>query len=193
MALVEPVIFQVVGYQNSGKTTFLVKLIQILTEKGLRTVTIKHHGHGGKPEVGEEKDSSRHFQAGAYASLVEGDGLIVLQAEGNTWFLEEQIQLMKFFSPDIIFIEGHKQKPYPKLVFLKDEKDFGLLTAVNNVSAIVVWNEELIFKVRKIVDIPVYHIDNANTILQISLTLKQLIQEKNKMDNSVNFISEDFT
>ena len=49
MALVTPFIFQIVGYQNSGKTTFLNKLISHLTAVGINTATIKHHGHGGKP------------------------------------------------------------------------------------------------------------------------------------------------
>lgn len=193
MALVNTVIFQSVGYQNSGKTTFLLNLIQKLSEQGIRTVTIKHHGHGGKPEVAEEKDSSRHLQAGALASLVEGEGRIVLQAEGIHWSLEKQIQLMKLFSPDIIFIEGHKQKSYPKLVFLRNEADLGLLMMVKNIRAIIVWKEELIFQVREMVDVPIYYIDDVNAIIQISQTLQQFVQKNGKKDNSVNFITEDFS
>lgn len=179
MALVDPVIFQAVGYQNSGKTTFLLKLIQILSEQGIRMITIKHHGHGGKPEVVEKKDSSRHLQAGALASLVEGDGRIVIQADNIEWCLEEQIQLMKFFTPDIIFIEGHKQKSYPKLVFLRNEKDLSLLTKVNNVKVILVWNEELLTKIRKQLEVPAYHIDDEQAAVKISDTLKQLINKIN--------------
>ena len=75
MAMVkEPVIFQVSGYQNSGKTTLVNKIISGLKGKGLSVVTIKHHGHGGKPETPEGKDSSNHIESGAAASIVEGGG-----------------------------------------------------------------------------------------------------------------------
>lgn len=193
MALVNPVVFQTVGYQNSGKTTFLLNLIQILTEQDIRTVTIKHHGHGGKPEVAEEKDSSRHLQAGALASLVEGDGRIVLQAEGIHWCIEKQIQMMQLFSPDIIFIEGHKHEPYPKLVFLRNETDLGLLMRVKNIRAIIVWKEELIIQVREMVDAPVYYIEDVNAINQISQTLYQFVRKNGEKDNSVHFNTKDFS
>lgn len=177
MALVDPVIFQAVGYQNSGKTTFLLKLIQLLSEQGIKTITIKHHGHGGKPEVIQEKDSSKHLEAGALASLVEGDGRIVIQADGINWRLEEQIHIMKFFSPNIIIIEGHKREPYPKLVFLRNENDLSLLTKVNNVNSIMVWKEDLFLKVREMLDVPVFHINDDHAIVQIARTLNQLVRK----------------
>ena len=98
MALVKPVIYQVVGYQNSGKTTFLLKLIQVLKGYDLKVATIKHHGHGGYPDVSQQKDSSKHLDAGAAVALVEGEGRIVLQAEDSNWNLDEQIKLMELFS-----------------------------------------------------------------------------------------------
>lgn len=88
MAMVkEPVIFQVSGYQNSGKTTLINKLISGLKEKGLSVITIKHHGHGGKPEAPEGKDSTSHIESGAAASLVEGeaDCLCMLRRKAGAW------------------------------------------------------------------------------------------------------------
>lgn len=143
MALVKPVIFQVVGYQNSGKTTFTTKLIETLKDRGLRTVTIKHHGHGGKPEVAGQKDSSTHLSAGAIASLVEGDGRLVLQADDFEYSLEEQIDLLKFFRPDVILVEGYKRKNYPKLLLLRDKSDFSLLKIINNVTGVVFWKKDM--------------------------------------------------
>ena len=40
-------ILQVVGYQNSGKTSFVSELTARLSATGLRVGVIKHHGHGG--------------------------------------------------------------------------------------------------------------------------------------------------
>ncbi|MBT2653843.1 molybdopterin-guanine dinucleotide biosynthesis protein B [Bacillus sp. ISL-18] len=143
MALVKPFIFQVVGYQNSGKTTILTKLIKNLSDRGRRTVTIKHHGHGGKPAVPEQKDSSRHLSSGALASLVEGSGRMILQADPQNLSLEEQIELIKFFQPDVIIIEGYKYKDYPKLLLLRNKEDLPLLDVTTKICAVGYWSEEL--------------------------------------------------
>jgi len=143
MALVKPFIFQVVGYQNSGKTTISTKLIKNLTDRGTKTVTIKHHGHGGKPAIPEQKDSSRHLSSGAFASLVEGGGRMILHADHLILSLEEQIELIKFFQPDVIIIEGYKYKDYPKLLLLRNKEDLPLLDVTTNICAVGYWLEEL--------------------------------------------------
>lgn len=137
----KPFVFQVVGYQNSGKTTTMVKIIeQLARENIVRFVTIKHHGHGGKPDV-VEKDSTHHLRAGGLASLVEGDGLLLLQAEQAKWSLEEKIALSSYFKPELILIEGHKYAPYPKLVILRDKDDFHLLEQLSDIRAVLYWDE----------------------------------------------------
>ncbi len=55
-------ILQIVGYQNSGKTTFVEKLAEKLGQLGVKIGCLKHHGHGGEPDVfAEGKDSDRFF------------------------------------------------------------------------------------------------------------------------------------
>ena len=49
-----PSILQIVGYQNSGKTTLVGKIVHVLTESEMKVATIKHHGHGGFPEVAQK-------------------------------------------------------------------------------------------------------------------------------------------
>ncbi|MEH7113033.1 molybdopterin-guanine dinucleotide biosynthesis protein B [Neobacillus niacini] len=175
MALVKPIIYQVVGYQNSGKTTFLLKLIQLLKSNNIKTVTIKHHGHGGYPDVAEQKDSYKHIDAGAAASLVEGEGRIVLQAEESDWGLEHQISLMSFFLPDVILIEGHKKQPYPKLLILRSEADFLLMEQLNNITAVIVWNYTLVEQVRENLNVPVFHISEEKAVIEISNHIKNLV------------------
>ncbi|WP_312475499.1 molybdopterin-guanine dinucleotide biosynthesis protein B [Neobacillus sp.] len=164
MALVKPVIFQVVGYQNSGKTTLTFKLIEVLKKNGLKTVTIKHHGHGAKPDVVDQKDSTKHLSAGAAASIVEGGGRLVLQADDREYCLEEQIELMKFFQPDVILIEGYKQKSYPKLLLLRDKNDFDLLNTVNNITAVVYWKEDMKDGLIAKWKVPSFHISDESAI-----------------------------
>lgn len=141
MAMVNPTVFQIVGYQNSGKTTLINKLIRELTKLGLTAVTIKHHGHGGKPDFHEEKDSYQHLQAGALATLVEGAGHLLLQSENNEWSLEEKIQLLSFFKANVILIEGHKHESFPKVVLIRNEEDLTLLDELDNIKVVFYWEK----------------------------------------------------
>lgn len=137
MALVKPVVFQIAGYQNSGKTTLILELIEKLSAGGMKIATVKHHGHGGKPDVLETKDSGRHISAGAAFSLVEGGGRILIQAEKTHWTLYEEIELLSFFKPDVILIEGYKNEKYPKAVILRDENDLSLLEKLENIKVVL--------------------------------------------------------
>lgn len=182
MALVKPIIFQIVGYQNSGKTTIILKLIEILKNQGFKSVTIKHHGHGGRPDILSEKDSAKHVNAGAAASLVEGEGRLCLQADETVLTLEEQIKLVDFFCPDFILIEGHKKKSYPKLVIIKDASDLSLISDLSNIKAVIVWKKELINVVRGQLEVPVFPITEEKALKEISnnlIKLVQIIDEKN--------------
>ncbi|MCS0672603.1 molybdopterin-guanine dinucleotide biosynthesis protein B [Cytobacillus firmus] len=145
MAMVkEPVIFQVSGYQNSGKTTLVNKIISGLKGKGLSVVTIKHHGHGGKPETPEGKDSSNHIESGAAASIVEGGGRLLLQAEKKSWSLEEQIKIAVQLQPDVVLIEGHKKASYPKALLLRSDEDRYLMEELTNICALFCWEDKVI-------------------------------------------------
>ncbi|NHM33666.1 molybdopterin-guanine dinucleotide biosynthesis protein B [Neobacillus terrae] len=178
MALVKPFIIQVAGYQNSGKTAAISRMIKEWSHRGKKVVTIKHHGHGGKPEVADEKDSSRHILSGAAASLVEGEGRLVIHAEKNTWSLSDKIKLMKEFYPDIIVIEGHKQAEFPKVVMIKDQKDLKLLSSLVNIIAIVYWDEDVLMGSGLAAKYPRFSIQDG--ILEKQLI--DLLQEVHKND-----------
>ena len=52
------------AYSNTGKTTYLEKLIPCLKSAGLRIAVIKHDAHDFQADI-EGKDSWRFAQAGA--------------------------------------------------------------------------------------------------------------------------------
>jgi molybdopterin-guanine dinucleotide biosynthesis protein B len=137
MALVKPYILQIVGYKNSGKTTFIIELVKQLTNRGMKVVTLKHHGHGGVPAVVEETDSSRHIKAGAAASLVEGGGRVLLQTEDMDWTLQQKLDILSFVEPDIILIEGYKQESFEKVVFIRSQEDLHLIHELKNIELIL--------------------------------------------------------
>jgi molybdopterin-guanine dinucleotide biosynthesis adapter protein len=167
VAVVKPVLFQIAGYQNSGKTTLTLKLIERFSDLGLKVATIKHHGHGGKPDVIEKKDSVQHISAGAAVSLVEGGGRMIVQAEQKEWSLEEEIQLLTFFSPDVILIEGHKNEPYKKAVILRDEGDLGLLHSLNEVK-VILYRDDAVANSLEGIPIPSYFLEEASGLSWIA-------------------------
>ncbi|PFJ19513.1 molybdopterin-guanine dinucleotide biosynthesis protein B [Bacillus cereus] len=131
-------ILQIVGYQNSGKTTLVEKVVHALAKREMKVATIKHHGHGGFPEVAQ-KDSERHRKAGAVVSCVEGAGLLSLSSLREEWSLQEMIRLYEFFEVDTVLIEGYKKESYPKVVLLRSDEDIELLHKVENVAAVITW------------------------------------------------------
>lgn len=176
MALVKPIIFQIVGYQNSGKTTFMERIIKSLKNQGLITTAIKHHGHGGRPDIVQKKDSTQYLSAGAAASIIEGDGRLILQVEQWGQSLEAQIELMNFFHPDVILIEGYKQKNYPKLAILKELEDLTLLEKVTNVQAVVYWKESMENWLSSHMSIPCFYIEDAGAISWIVDIIKKSVK-----------------
>jgi molybdopterin-guanine dinucleotide biosynthesis adapter protein len=103
------------GWSGAGKTTLLVRIIPLLTARGLRVSTIKHAHHDfdiDKPG----KDSWLHRQAGATEVLV---------ASGRRWALMHELRdaaeptlaalLGQLTSVDLVLIEGFRRDPHPKI------------------------------------------------------------------------------
>ncbi|MGD7008219.1 molybdopterin-guanine dinucleotide biosynthesis protein B [Metabacillus sp. 84] len=129
-------ILQVVGYQNSGKTRLMENLIARASGLGLNVGSLKHHGHGGAPDL-HGKDSSRHFEAGAAVSAAEGAGVLQLSARLEGSALEELIQFYSHFNLDVLFIEGYKHARYPKAVLIEKEEDLSLLDQLTGIICVI--------------------------------------------------------
>jgi molybdopterin-guanine dinucleotide biosynthesis protein B len=131
-------ILQIVGYQNSGKTTLMTKLVERLSSEGVSVGTIKHHGHGGEPEIGDQgKDTDLHRKAGASVVAVEGEGTLQLTARNSYWELQKMVELYKVFEVDIILVEGYKKEDYPKIVLLRGDEAEELLSQLTNIMCVV--------------------------------------------------------
>ena len=109
-----PPVISIVGKSNSGKTTFIEKLIDELNSRGYRVATIKHTPQGmslDKPD----KDSWRHLNAGSEATAISSpDRVIMLKPVSQELSLDE---IVRFFGEeyDIILAEGFKQDNAPKI------------------------------------------------------------------------------
>ncbi len=135
----EPVIFGISGYKNSGKTYLMEKVIQGLTKKGWKVVSVKHDGHDFEADR-EGTDSFRHYHAGAFASIVYSSEKIQVVKNKKNIRLQEIISF--FQEADIILIEGGKNLDYPKYICAYPEK----LPDENKIIDMI---EQLIFKERK--------------------------------------------
>ncbi|MBF0708169.1 molybdopterin-guanine dinucleotide biosynthesis protein B [Alkalihalobacillus hwajinpoensis] len=131
-------ILQVIGYQNSGKTLFAEKFIEMATSAGRKVGVIKHHGHGAPDVSDQNKDTGRHREAGATVTGVSGGGMVSVQAtQENEWDLNQLIRLYEMFDVDLILIEGYKEESYPKVAIIRDAEDLHLLEKSHIIGSIV--------------------------------------------------------
>jgi len=105
-------IIQVVGRSNSGKTSFIKKLIPELEKKG-RVAVIKHLGDH-EFNLEKEKDTTRFFDAGASISF----GVDNEKSVGaiRTTRLEDLLSLFNMQEIEYTIIEGFKTHGYTKIV-----------------------------------------------------------------------------
>ena len=108
-------VFGFAGWSGSGKTTLIEKLIPRFVADGLRVSLIKHAHHAFDVDQ-PGKDSYRHRHAGAGEVLVTSSRRWVLMHElrgGAEPPFEEQLE--RLAPCDLVFVEGFKFAPIPKL------------------------------------------------------------------------------
>jgi molybdopterin-guanine dinucleotide biosynthesis protein B len=149
-------VLQVVGYKNSGKTTFIQALIEVCAQEHLTIGVLKHHGHGGVPVPDNNKTDSAAFQnAGAAAVGVEGEGTFQFYLKSNqSLCLEDLILFYEKLPLDGLVIEGYKQAVFPKIVMLREPEDARLLKQLSNVMAVITCDEAYVETINS--DIPVF-------------------------------------
>ncbi len=107
-------VISVVGWANSGKTTFLEKLVTELKQRGCRVGVIKHHHHGTFEMDQPGKDTWRMARAGAVCTAISGPGKVGLVLETETEMRPgEIVALMP--GVDIVITEGYKRESFPQI------------------------------------------------------------------------------
>jgi len=118
-------IIPVVGSKNSGKTTFLEKLIPELKKRGYRLAVVKHDVHGFDIDH-EGKDTYRLKQAGADAVLISSPQKIAMVKD-----IDVELELDKlaneFADFDLVLTEGYKRFPLPKIEVYREKASEGPL------------------------------------------------------------------
>ena len=110
-----------VGRSNSGKTTFIERVIPELVRAGYKVATVKHAGHGFDLDTAG-KDSWRHKQAGASSVVILSKGSMAVFADVSDQLKVEDVR-DRFLDGtyDLIIAEGWKHEGYPKIVIVRDQ------------------------------------------------------------------------
>lgn len=112
----KPFAAAVSGVKNSGKTTFLEKLVKELTQRGYRVAVLKHDGHEFQADR-EGTDTYRMQQAGAYGTCIFSKGQWQLVKKQPEVKVEELIEF--FPEADFILLEGMKDSIFPKFELVR--------------------------------------------------------------------------
>jgi molybdopterin-guanine dinucleotide biosynthesis protein B len=109
-----PSIVSIVGKSSTGKTTFLEKLIRELAGRGYKVATIKHSHHSISFDQ-PNKDSWRHAQAGAVATMVSSTTEIQIIKPVPKELTIEELARNLGEDYDIILSEGFSRGNAPKI------------------------------------------------------------------------------
>lgn len=130
-------IISIVGKSDSGKTTFIEKLLPELVRRGYRIATVKHDVHGFEVDR-EGKDSWRHKQAGAHTTVISSPQKVALIRDVEKDLRLDEIRDKLVQDVDLILSEGYKKDVQPKIEIFRTEKHKELLcTKEDNLVAIV--------------------------------------------------------
>ena len=106
-------VLSVVGRSNSGKTTYLEKLITELKKRGYKIAVIKHH-HSDFEFDRPGKDTWRHAQAGAEVVYLASPHKVAMIRKTDQELPLDQI-VSSIDNVDIIITEGYKAENKPKI------------------------------------------------------------------------------
>ena len=105
----------VAGWSGAGKTTLLVKLIPLLSGRGMKIATVKHAHHAFDVDQ-PGKDSYEHRKAGASEVIVSSSRRWVQMHEIGGGGEATLAEILGRLSPcDLVLVEGFKSESHPKL------------------------------------------------------------------------------
>ena len=157
-----------IGYQNSGKTTLVEKVIAEFSARGMRVGSIKHHGHHGFDIDVPGKDSWRHAQAGSrHVGLICANRYAEYADTDNELPLD--VLLDRFVDVDIVIVEGYKAAGLANVVVARSGVDRlrgqSSLDLVGEGTLALACNDALANRVR--LDQPVVDINDAGAVADV--------------------------
>lgn len=157
-----------IGYQNSGKTTLVEKVIAELTARGLRVGSVKHHGHHRFDIDVPGKDSWRHAEAGS-----RHVGLICANRYAEYADTDQEFPLdgllARYTDVDVVIVEGYKTAGLPNVVVARSGVDrlrgSSSLDLVDDATLAIACNDTLANHIH--INLPVTDINDAATVANV--------------------------
>ena len=107
------------GPSNSGKTTLIVKVANILQDSGYKVSIVKHDPKDKAVFDKEGKDSFKFSQTGADVAVVSPNKTTYFKKQTST--IDELIDMFKDF--DFLLVEGLKTLPLPRICVSRTKLD----------------------------------------------------------------------
>lgn len=172
-------VITVTGWSNSGKTTFVTRVVGLLTDMGVRVGVIKHHGHKTGGVDVEGKDSWKYAQAGANPVVLSAsDQYAIFVSTPQGELTRDELVAKIADDVDMVIVEGFRAEadgavevyrtaaghPDPKLA--PDER-----------LALITDNDELTAQVRSEKK-PVFGLDDFDAVARYFLDLANIDVDK---------------
>jgi len=155
-------IVSVVGKGDSGKTTFLEKLIRELADRGVRVATVKHHIHDYDIDV-PGKDSYRHSRAGAFATMVSSpEKFAVIHDVEQEMTLDAIAMIAVGTGADLLITEGYKHAGRNRIEVSRRERSEQPICSPAEMTALVTDNAALTAEYAD-AGVPVFDLDTGYT------------------------------
>jgi|DewCreStandDraft_4_1066084.scaffolds.fasta_scaffold13586_3 molybdopterin-guanine dinucleotide biosynthesis protein B len=133
----KPLIVLFAGYSNSGKTTFIKKLMPILKKRNLKIGFLKHDVHNFEMDK-KGKDTYRIFKTGADMVAISSPYKFALIKNSNKEMSLRDIIKLYFNNMDIVMVEGYKKEQGVKFELNKKQKTIRFYK-----------NKKLVFEIKK--------------------------------------------
>ncbi len=151
-----PPLISVVGKSNSGKTTFLEKLIAEFKQRGCKVGVIKHDAHSFEIDH-KGKDSYRLKHAGADTMIISSSTQLAMVKNTTEDTALVNLRAAYMMDMDIILAEGYKRERAHKIEISRRENSTDILCEEDDCLALVTnWNPPL--------DVPKFALDDVQGI-----------------------------
>ena len=119
------------GPSNSGKTTAIVKVANILQDNGFKVCVVKHDPKDKAVFDTPGKDSYKFSQTGADVAVVSPNKTTLFKKSTTT--IEDLIDLFKDF--DYLLVEGLKTLERPRISIFRNRLDESYFSVTNAIAS----------------------------------------------------------
>ena len=152
-----PAVVAISGVKNSGKTTFIAKMLPLFNEMGIKTAVIKHDGHRFEADP-IETDTGKYMNAGACGTAVfDGEKYKIIRKER----INERKLMESFLDVNLMLLEGFKYSSWPKIELVRAGNSAGPVSDKKTMLALAT---DLPLKIS---EIPVVHLNDIQGAVDI--------------------------